>query len=292
MHNRGDYYTYDNFGRITAYSRSEYGIGEVEFRGVRYENLTEYDSIQYDQGMKQIKVIEYNKDKKLQSKKTYQDNVLTESHQYTYNNRGILVSEIGMHRGMEFEKLYTHNEKDSIIIERVYQDKLLIQQEKFEYNSNGTRKNYYHITYQDTDSIIQLIHYEYFSNLHIKKITISENDEKGVFHLIELNEYDKNDNLSKTENWIDRENPTLQEFTYTSKKQPKSIVWKQNGKVISHANYHYNNRDLLVEYAYKEQDSFLHITYIYDTSNLLVEKIFKTDNKLSKKYRYTYHYLR
>ncbi len=292
MHHRGDYFTYDNLGRITAFSRSEYGIGEVEFRGVRYEDFTEYDSIVYDQGMKQTKVIEYDEKKKMISKKTYQDAVLYESHEYTYNPKGILIGEVGTRRGVEFQKKYQHNSNDSIILEKVYQGDELIQKEQFEYNSDGTRKNYYHITYQDTDSIVQLIHYEYFSNKHIKKITISENDEKGVFHLIELNEYDKNDNLIRTENRIDVENPAVQELTYTSKKQSKSIVWKVNGKITAQANYEYNNHDLLIDYEYEENNSHLHVHHVYDKNDLLIEKIFNTDKKLTKKYHYTYNYFR
>lgn len=292
MHHRGDYFTYDNLGRITAFSRSEYGIGEVEFRGIRYEDFTEYDSIVYDQGMKQTKVIEYDANKKMISKKTYQDATLYESHEYNYNSKGILIGEIGMRRGVEFQKKYQHNSNDSIILEKVYQGEELIQKEQFEYNADGTRKNYYHITYQDTDSIVQLIHYEYFSNKHIKKITISENDEKGVFHLIEVNEYDKNDNLIRTENRIDAANPAVQELTYTSKRQSKSIVWKVNGKMTAQANYEYNNHDLLIDYEYKENNSHLHVHHIYNKDDLLIEKIFTTDKKLSKKYHYTYAYFR
>ena len=170
----------------------------------------------------------------------------------------------------------------------MYQGHELVQREQFEYNSSGNRKNYYHITYQGTDSIVQLIHYEYFNKHKVKRITISENDEKGIFHLLEVNEYDKADNLSKTESYIDATNLTMQEFTYTPKKQPKTIHWKVNGKTTAYATYHYNSHDLLVDYEYKTEEALLQIHHVYNKDYLLLEKIVKTDDKLTKKYHYTY----
>jgi hypothetical protein len=290
MHYRGDYYMYDNFGRIIAYSKSEYGIGEVEFRGIRYENLFEYDSIVYDQGLKQIKIIEFDANKKVVNRKTYQDTTLQESHQYIYNAKGLLVSESGMHRKVEFQKLYQYNAKDSVIIEKVYQGNELVQKEVFEYNNDGTRKIYQNINYQDGDSLVQRIQYEYFNKLQIRKITVSENDEKGAMNIIEVTEFDKAGNMIEKENRFDSNNPTSQEFSYTDKNQLKNIVWKQNGKTFAEATYKYNARHLLTDYEYKENGESRTITYLYDQKDLLTERIFKTDGKFVKKYQYTYAY--
>jgi hypothetical protein len=289
MHYKGDYYTYDNLGRVTAHSRSEYGIGEVEFRGVRYEDLFEYDSIVYDQGLQQLKVIEFDEDRKVLSRKTYQDTALQESHEYIYNPKGLLVSESGMHRKVEFQKTYQYNTNDSVIIEKVYQGDELIQKELFDYNSDGTRKMYQNINYQDGDSLVQRIQYEYFNKQQVKKITISENDEKGVMNVIEITEFDKAGNMIRKENRFDITNPTSQEFSYDNNLL-KEIIWKQSGKTVAEAEYRYNSHNLLIDYHYKENGEKRHIKFIYDKNELLLEKIFKTDDKLVKKYHYTYYY--
>lgn len=289
MHFRGDYYTYDNEGRVTAHSRSEYGIGEVEFRGIRYEPFREYDSIMYDQGLKQIKIVHFDTDKKVLKKETFQDDSLQESHEYIYNSKNQLVSEAGMHRKKEFQKTYKYNENDSIVEEKIYQGDELVQREFTEHNPDGSRLNFYNISYQGKDSIVQRTHYEYFTKQHLKKIIISEDDENGVFHQVQFTEFDKKGNIVKVESRIEPENPTLQEYTYTSNNRLKSIVWKQQNQFTAEAHYHYNNHNLLSSYSYQEKNGQKkQIDYFYDKDLLMTEKIFKTDGKFIKKYHYTY----
>ncbi len=289
MHFRGDYYTYDLDGRVTAHSRSEYGIGEVEFRGIRYENDKEIDSIMYDQGLKQIRIVYFDIDKKVLKKETYQEDSLQEYHEYIYNSKNQLVSEAGMHRKREFQKTYKYNENDSIVEEKIYQGDELVQREVTDHQADGSRLNFYHITYQAGDSIVQRTHYEYFSKNHLKRITIAEDDENGVFHTVQLTEFDKKGNILKVESKLDPENPTLQEYTYNSHNQVKSIVWKQQNQSVAEATYHYNNHNLLANYTYQEKNGQKkQIEYFYTKDWLTTEKIFKTDGSFVKKYHYTY----
>ncbi len=288
MHFRGDYYTYNAEGQLTAHSRSEYGLGEVEFRGIHYENNKEIDSIMYDQGLKQVRVTFFDTKKRVVRKETWQDTAMTESHDYVYNEKGLIVQETGSHRESLFAKYYKYNSKDSLLEVRVLQDNELVEREWVARNNDGSRKNFYNVVYAGQDSIVQRTHYEYFGKQHLKKVTVASTDEKGVFQLVESTEYDKAGNIVRTENSVDPQNPNAQEYTYTDKHQLKSITWKLNNQKIAEAHYHYKHH-LLSKYEYKEIDG-LHriINYRYNRQHLLIEKHYEQNGSFHKKY--TYHY--